>query len=165
MLGRVEALLYTVADAAVAAAPEAEEAAGDWLSGITNSMETVLKVRLLPSLLPACGSVLACPGSIGYWGLCRGCVGCFPCRVWTVDASSVFCLLFWDFAQLSGEAVAVTPHFCAESGMAQSVGMLAGINHLLRLLCCLGSVAPRNLFRGILVLLQRSDALSEHAPK
>ena len=63
LLGRVEAFLYTVADAAVSAAPEAgggaKEAAGDWLSGITNSMETVLKVRLLPSLLPACGSVLA----------------------------------------------------------------------------------------------------------
>lgn len=51
---RVEAFLYTVADAAVvAAAPAAEaaeggakEAAGDWLSGITGSMETVLKVRL-----------------------------------------------------------------------------------------------------------------------
>ncbi|PNT73805.1 hypothetical protein BRADI_1g01900v3 [Brachypodium distachyon] len=49
---RVEAFLYTVADAAVvAAAPAAEaaeggakEAAGDWLSGITGSMETVLKV-------------------------------------------------------------------------------------------------------------------------
>jgi YidC/Oxa1 family membrane protein insertase len=53
LLGRVEAFLYTVADAAVSAAPEAaaeaKEAAaasGDWLSGITNSMETVLKVRL-----------------------------------------------------------------------------------------------------------------------
>ncbi|RCV39971.1 hypothetical protein SETIT_9G014200v2 [Setaria italica] len=51
LLGRVEAFLYTVADAAVSAAPEAaeagagaKEAAGDWLSGITNSMETVLKV-------------------------------------------------------------------------------------------------------------------------
>ena len=91
LLGRVEAFLYTVADAAVSAAPEAgggaKEAAGDWLSGITNSMETVLKVRLLP----ACGSVLACPGSIGCMGLCRACVGCFPCRLWTVDASSAFC--------------------------------------------------------------------------
>uniref|UniRef100_K4A9K3 Membrane insertase YidC/Oxa/ALB C-terminal domain-containing protein n=1 Tax=Setaria italica TaxID=4555 RepID=K4A9K3_SETIT len=52
LLGRVEAFLYTVADAAVSAAPEAaeagagaKEAAGDWLSGITNSMETVLKVE------------------------------------------------------------------------------------------------------------------------
>ncbi|CAN6291121.1 unnamed protein product, partial [Urochloa humidicola] len=52
LLGRVEAFLYTVADAAVSAAPEAvaadgggaKEVAGDWLSGITNSMETVLKV-------------------------------------------------------------------------------------------------------------------------
>ncbi|OEL31602.1 ALBINO3-like protein 1, chloroplastic [Dichanthelium oligosanthes] len=51
LLGRVEAFLYTVADAAVSAAPEAvaadagaKEAAGDWLSGITSSMETVLKV-------------------------------------------------------------------------------------------------------------------------
>lgn len=48
----VEAFLYTVADAAVSASPEVvqgggggtKEAAGDWLSGITNSMETVLKV-------------------------------------------------------------------------------------------------------------------------
>ncbi|KAF8708764.1 hypothetical protein HU200_030151 [Digitaria exilis] len=45
LLARAEALLYTVADAAVSAAPEAKEATGgDWLSGITNSMETVLKV-------------------------------------------------------------------------------------------------------------------------
>ncbi|WVZ61260.1 hypothetical protein U9M48_011163 [Paspalum notatum var. saurae] len=48
LLGRVEAFLYTVADAAVSAAPEAvadaKEAHGDWLSGITTSMETVLKV-------------------------------------------------------------------------------------------------------------------------
>ncbi|PWZ19864.1 ALBINO3-like protein 1, chloroplastic [Zea mays] len=52
LLGRVEAFLYTVADAAVNAEPVAaaadagtkEAAAGDWLSGITNSMETVLKV-------------------------------------------------------------------------------------------------------------------------
>ncbi|XP_066366139.1 ALBINO3-like protein 1, chloroplastic isoform X2 [Miscanthus floridulus] len=51
LLGRVEAFLYTVADAAVSAEPVAaaadggtKEAAGDWLSGITNSMETVLKV-------------------------------------------------------------------------------------------------------------------------
>ncbi|KAL5210301.1 hypothetical protein ABZP36_005924 [Zizania latifolia] len=49
LFGRVEAFLYTVADAAVSASPEvaqggAKEAAGDWLSGITNSMETVLKV-------------------------------------------------------------------------------------------------------------------------
>nr|ACF82034.1 unknown [Zea mays] len=50
LLGRVEALLYTVADAAVSAEPVAaagtkEAAAGDWLSSITNSMETVLKVE------------------------------------------------------------------------------------------------------------------------
>lgn len=52
LFGRVEAFLYTVADAAVSASPEVvqgggggtKEAAGDWLSGITNSMETVLKV-------------------------------------------------------------------------------------------------------------------------
>ncbi|KAM0849363.1 hypothetical protein ACQ4PT_053800 [Festuca glaucescens] len=48
LFGRVEAFLYTVADAAVvAAAAEGgakEPAAGDWLSGITASMETVLKV-------------------------------------------------------------------------------------------------------------------------
>ena len=63
LLGRVEAFLYTVADAAVSAEPVAaaadggtKEAAGDWLSGITNSMETVLKVRSLP-LRVRCGSV------------------------------------------------------------------------------------------------------------
>ncbi|XP_047071422.1 ALBINO3-like protein 1, chloroplastic [Lolium rigidum] len=51
LFGRVEALLYTVADAAVVAAAaeggakeEAAARAGDWLSGITASMETVLKV-------------------------------------------------------------------------------------------------------------------------
>nr|BAK01711.1 predicted protein [Hordeum vulgare subsp. vulgare] len=51
LLGRVEAFLYTVADAAVAAAPAAEggakdaaAASGDWFAGITGSMETVLKV-------------------------------------------------------------------------------------------------------------------------
>ncbi|KAM0928504.1 hypothetical protein ACQ4PT_002520 [Festuca glaucescens] len=48
LFGRVEAFLYTVADAAVVAAAEGgakEAAAGDWLSGITGSMETVLKVE------------------------------------------------------------------------------------------------------------------------
>ncbi|KAG8095171.1 hypothetical protein GUJ93_ZPchr0012g21721 [Zizania palustris] len=50
LFGRVEAFLYTVMDAAVSVSSEvaqggAKEAAGDWLSGITNSMETVLKVR------------------------------------------------------------------------------------------------------------------------
>ncbi|XP_051177115.1 inner membrane protein PPF-1, chloroplastic [Lolium perenne] len=51
LFGRVEAFLYTVADAAVVAAAaeggakeEAAARAGDWLSGITASMETVLKV-------------------------------------------------------------------------------------------------------------------------
>uniref|UniRef100_A0A0D9W1B0 Membrane insertase YidC/Oxa/ALB C-terminal domain-containing protein n=1 Tax=Leersia perrieri TaxID=77586 RepID=A0A0D9W1B0_9ORYZ len=53
LFGRVEAFLYTVADAAVSSeavvqggggAKETAAAAGDWLSGITNSMETVLKV-------------------------------------------------------------------------------------------------------------------------
>ncbi|GJM97229.1 hypothetical protein PR202_ga14139 [Eleusine coracana subsp. coracana] len=52
ILGRVEAFLYTVADAAVSASSEVAvesggattKEAGDWLSGITNSMETVLKV-------------------------------------------------------------------------------------------------------------------------
>lgn len=57
LLGRVEAFLYTVADAAVSAEPVVtaadggtKEAAGDWLSGITSSMETVLKVRSRPPL-------------------------------------------------------------------------------------------------------------------
>ncbi|CAM0877977.1 unnamed protein product [Alopecurus aequalis] len=50
LFSRAEAFLYTVADAAVVAAAPAEgaakdaAAAGDWLSGITGSMETVLKV-------------------------------------------------------------------------------------------------------------------------
>ncbi|XP_044365635.1 inner membrane protein PPF-1, chloroplastic isoform X2 [Triticum aestivum] len=50
IFSRVEAFLYTVADAAVAAAPGiaadggAKEASGDWFSGFTGSMETVLKV-------------------------------------------------------------------------------------------------------------------------
>ncbi|KAG8060978.1 hypothetical protein GUJ93_ZPchr0002g23729 [Zizania palustris] len=44
LFGHVEVFLYTVADAAVSASPEvaqggANEAAGDWFSGITNSME------------------------------------------------------------------------------------------------------------------------------
>jgi hypothetical protein len=46
LFGRVEAFLYTVAAAAVVAAAEGgakEAAAGDWLSGITGCMETVLK--------------------------------------------------------------------------------------------------------------------------
>ncbi|TVU44095.1 hypothetical protein EJB05_03527, partial [Eragrostis curvula] len=52
LLSRVEAFLYTVADAAVSASSEVAvesgggtKEAGDWLSGITNSMETVLKVE------------------------------------------------------------------------------------------------------------------------
>ncbi|XP_020199568.3 inner membrane protein PPF-1, chloroplastic [Aegilops tauschii subsp. strangulata] len=52
LFSRVEAFLYTVADAAVAAAPgvaadggaKEAAAAGDWFAGITGSMETVLKV-------------------------------------------------------------------------------------------------------------------------
>lgn len=40
--GRVESVIYTIADAAVSAS-EAKQS-GDWLSGITNCMESVLKV-------------------------------------------------------------------------------------------------------------------------
>lgn len=53
LLGRAEGFLYTVADAAVNSAPDASTAAGatveaakqrNWLSGITDYMEFVLKV-------------------------------------------------------------------------------------------------------------------------
>ncbi|KAI6686637.1 hypothetical protein NL676_032550 [Syzygium grande] len=52
LFGRAEGLLYTIADAAVSSSsPDAVAASatdakqsGDWLSGITNSMESVLKV-------------------------------------------------------------------------------------------------------------------------
>ncbi|RZS16562.1 hypothetical protein BHM03_00048573 [Ensete ventricosum] len=48
LFGRVEGLVYTVADAAVAssdAAAESSKQSGDWLSGITYYLETVLKVE------------------------------------------------------------------------------------------------------------------------
>lgn len=52
LFGRAESFLYTVADAAVSSSsslPDADSVtttkqSGDWLSGITNSLETVLKV-------------------------------------------------------------------------------------------------------------------------
>eukprot|EP00268_Persea_americana_P018788 TRINITY_DN1958_c0_g1_i4.p1 TRINITY_DN1958_c0_g1~~TRINITY_DN1958_c0_g1_i4.p1 ORF type:complete len:565 (+),score=105.82 TRINITY_DN1958_c0_g1_i4:201-1895(+) len=51
LLGRAEAFLFTVADAAVTSSSDAAAAttttskqSGDWLSGITNYMETILKV-------------------------------------------------------------------------------------------------------------------------
>ncbi|THU67667.1 hypothetical protein C4D60_Mb05t27120 [Musa balbisiana] len=47
LFGRVEGLVYTVADAAVAssdAAAESSKQSGDWLSGITYYLETVLKI-------------------------------------------------------------------------------------------------------------------------
>ncbi|XP_010932280.1 ALBINO3-like protein 1, chloroplastic [Elaeis guineensis] len=46
LFGRLEGLIYTVADAAVSsdAAIESSKQNGDWLSGITNYLETVLKV-------------------------------------------------------------------------------------------------------------------------
>jgi hypothetical protein len=134
LLGRVEALLYTVADAAVSAEPVAaagtkEAAAGDWLSGITNSMETVLKVRSRPPRASRAmrfrASVPAAIGS-GLRGLCRGCVsccGCFP--VPCEDASPLFCLFFefsfWDFFWGNGDCeVTVTPTpFCAQNAMAR----------------------------------------------
>ncbi|RRT66305.1 hypothetical protein B296_00039258 [Ensete ventricosum] len=50
LFGRVEGLVYTVADAAVAssdAAAESSKQSGDWLSGITYYLETVLKVGAL----------------------------------------------------------------------------------------------------------------------
>ena len=42
LFGRVESLIYTVADATVSASDAKQS--GDWLSGITNVMESVLKV-------------------------------------------------------------------------------------------------------------------------
>jgi len=50
LFGRAEGLLYTIADAAVSsssdtvAASATAKQSNDWLSGITNYMETVLKV-------------------------------------------------------------------------------------------------------------------------
>ncbi|KAF8040727.1 hypothetical protein BT93_B2836 [Corymbia citriodora subsp. variegata] len=50
LFGRAEGLLYTIADAAVSSSPDAvasdtvAKQNGDWLSGITNYMESVLKV-------------------------------------------------------------------------------------------------------------------------
>lgn len=47
LFGKVEGLLYTVADVAVSASETINESKqnGDWLSGITNLMESVLKVE------------------------------------------------------------------------------------------------------------------------
>lgn len=52
LFGRLEGLIYTVADAAVSsdAAVESSKQNGDWLSGITNYLETVLKVGM-PDIL------------------------------------------------------------------------------------------------------------------
>ncbi|KAL5552714.1 hypothetical protein UlMin_040115 [Ulmus minor] len=49
VFGRAEGLLYTIADAAVSSSSSSEavtssKQSGDWLSGITNYMETILKV-------------------------------------------------------------------------------------------------------------------------
>lgn len=53
LLGRAEGFLYTVADAAVSSSSDAATASkqsGDWLSGITNYLETVLKVLIFSIL-------------------------------------------------------------------------------------------------------------------
>lgn len=49
LFGRVEGLIYTIADAAVTSTDtvDATKHNSDWLSGITNAMEVVLKVCLL----------------------------------------------------------------------------------------------------------------------
>lgn len=52
LVNRAEGLLYTIADAAVSSSDTvvtttAAKQSNDWLSGITNSMETILKVRFL----------------------------------------------------------------------------------------------------------------------
>ena len=49
LLGRAESILYTLADAAVSSSDTVStttKQSNDWLSGITNYMETVLKVCL-----------------------------------------------------------------------------------------------------------------------
>lgn len=49
LVSRVEGLLYTIADAAVSSSDVVEESSkqsGDWLTGITNYLETVLKVGM-----------------------------------------------------------------------------------------------------------------------
>lgn len=54
LYGRAEGLLYTIADAAVSASPDSAVTTtnqnNDWLSGIANYMETVLKVRKYNSI-------------------------------------------------------------------------------------------------------------------
>lgn len=49
VLGRAEGVIYTIADAAVSssdavAAGQGSKQSADWLSGITNTLESVLKV-------------------------------------------------------------------------------------------------------------------------
>lgn len=57
LYGRAEGLLYTIADAAVSASPDSavttttKQSNNDWLSGIANYMETVLKVRKYTSIV------------------------------------------------------------------------------------------------------------------
>ena len=141
LLGRVEAFLYTVADAAVSAADPVvtaadggtKEAAGDWLSGITNSMETVLKVRSRPPPLRVRFRA-SVPAAIDSGGLCRGCVsrcGCFP--VPCADASPLFCFSFLNFRfGILGNCdceltVTPTPFLRSKCNGTTTVGVLAGI--------------------------------------
>lgn len=70
LFGRAEGLLYTIADAAVSSSPSSSDAVtsaavakqnGDWLSGISNYMESVLKVcriDLLELISADCGLLL-----------------------------------------------------------------------------------------------------------
>lgn len=65
LIDRAEGLLYTIADAVVAANPDSDVASNvatkqssDWLSGITNYMETVLKV---------CGFFNHCCCDVNMW--------------------------------------------------------------------------------------------------
>jgi len=52
LFGRAEGLFYTIADAAVAnsdavaSSSDTAKQSGDWLSGITDTLETVLKVKV-----------------------------------------------------------------------------------------------------------------------
>lgn len=102
LINRVEAFLYTVADAAISASSEVAvesggattKEAGDWLSGITNSMETVLKVRflILPSAF-ACGFVLA-PVAVR---LAQGFIAVASIACGAVS-TPVFRNLLWEFA-------------------------------------------------------------------
>lgn len=131
LFGRVEALLYTVADAAVSASPVVveggakETTTGDWLSGITNSMETVLKVR---AYLPRLRALLCLSVSAQ---LVQGRLhNCAPC----VCAPSLFCFGKF-FLLLYGVILRPTSFWCRKCYVTE-LEMLLEI-YALRLFCWL----------------------------